>query len=182
MFDKLLVSMNYFQRKELHYRTKEEEEKKYNERLQEVQQQFLAHRERTTAKLNMLEELVALAVQKMDPLPKRRHEEFVYPFGRVDNRDRAPKKEAPQDSLRHLKLNFPRYEIGREVVDSIQDCELYFEIYGVHGHKKVVIAGMHLEGATNSWYQVFAICYGQDKLVLAGILYSFHSQVWSEGK
>lgn len=45
----------------------------------------------------------------------------------------------------------------------IEDCELYFEIYGVKESKKVVVSGMHLEGRAKSWYQVFTV--GKSKLV-----------------
>lgn len=79
------------------------------------------------------------------------------PFGRVRNREDTSRRDATQESLKHLKLNFPKYEEGKEVADWLQDCELYFEIYGVQEHKKVAIAGMHLEGVTRGWYQIFTM-------------------------
>lgn len=35
--------------------------------------------------------------------------------------------------------------------------EQYFEIFGVGDSKKVVVAGMHLEGVAKRWYQVYAV-------------------------
>lgn len=136
-------------------------DKQYNKLLQEVQQQFLSHRERTNTRLGMIEELTSLAVQKLNTQTQGLNEEFVNPFG-LEAED-VPRRTYHQDSLKHLKLSYPRYEKDKIVEDWIQDCELYFEIYGVPENKKVTIAGMHLEGVYKSWYQTVAmgrICLG----------------------
>lgn len=50
--------------------------------LQQVQQQIHRYKEMTNAKLQMIEELVSLAVHKVE-VQSRICDEFVNPFGRV---------------------------------------------------------------------------------------------------
>ena len=59
--------------------------------------------------------------------------------------------------LQHLKLTFPKFSEEEEVADWLQDCNQYFEVFGVNGRKKVTIAGMHLEGNARSWYHIYSI-------------------------
>lgn len=152
MFDELLRRMNFSVRKQLDHKFKEVENRQHNVMLQDVQQQFLRYKESTSAKLKMIEEMVDLAVKKMHEKPKRIQEVYVNPSGILDTEHKTT-----QDSLEHIKLNFPRFEEGKKVTDWIQDFELYFEIFGVNDNKKVVVAGRHLEGTARSWYQVYAM-------------------------
>lgn len=132
---------------------KSEEEERYDvEMLQQVQQQIHKYKERT----KMIEELLHLAVQKVQ-IQSRTSDEFVNPFGRLRTGNDSTGRAVAQESLKHLKLNFPRFAEGKGVADWIEDCELYFEIYGIQNNKKVVIAGMHLEGLAKSWYQMYAL-------------------------
>lgn len=48
-----------------------------------------------------------------------------------------------KDSLQHLKLTFPKYNEKSKVKDWLEDCALYFDIHGIEGPKRSVIAGMH---------------------------------------
>lgn len=130
--------------------------------LQQVQQQIHRYKERTNAKLQMIEELVSLAVQKVE-VQSRICDKFVNPFGRVKT------GVGSYESLKHLKLNFPKYKEAKGVTEWIEDCELYFDIFGVQDRKKVVIAGMPLEGLARSWYQVFFL--GKTRVRLEKLLH-----------
>lgn len=130
-----------------------EEEKSYNELMQEVQQQFLLHRESTSLKLQKIEQLMEIAVQKLclirNMQTRVKDEKFVNPFGRKSfEKCKFSKsyREIPAENLNHLKLSFPRFIEGVQAIDWLQDCEMYFEIFKVTELKKTAIAGMHLEG------------------------------------
>ncbi|XP_017241605.1 uncharacterized protein LOC135152094 [Daucus carota subsp. sativus] len=59
--------------------------------------------------------------------------------------------------LQHLKLTFPKFSEGDDVEDWLQDCNQYFEVFGVNERKKVTVAGMHLEGTARSWYHIYSL-------------------------
>lgn len=62
-----------------------EGDKAYNEMLLGVQQQFLSHREKTSMKLQKIEEVLDLVVQQFQLFSKKKvqgqEEDFVNPFG-----------------------------------------------------------------------------------------------------
>lgn len=141
---------------------KEVSVKSYNELMQEVQQQFLAHREETSQKFEMIEELMELAVQKFGMLRikqvQKQEELFVNPFRKqIQNITIANflRRKCSSNTLHHLKINFPKFTEESGVSEWLEDCEQYFEIFGVGEPKKVVVAGMQLEGVARRWFQVY---------------------------
>lgn len=64
---------------------KDIEGKSYNSLMQEVQQQFLVHRENTSEKIQQIEDLLEKAVQTFSVLQQRRRsrqeDAFLNPFG-----------------------------------------------------------------------------------------------------
>ncbi|WOH00407.1 hypothetical protein DCAR_0519766 [Daucus carota subsp. sativus] len=138
-----------------------EEGKSYNDLMHELQQQFLLHREKTSQKLQKIEQLMKEAVQKLYLFrimqTKVKKEKFVNPFGRMNSEKYRTSRvdvEIPKENLNHLKLSFPKFVEGSQAVEWLEDCETYFEIYKVVEHKKTTIAGMHLDGNAKSWLQV----------------------------
>ncbi|KAL8146581.1 hypothetical protein AgCh_004346 [Apium graveolens] len=128
----------------------------YDEMLQQMQQQIQMYTERTNAKLQMIEELVNLAVLKVQD-QNSKNNEFINPFGGSKSVVGSLWENEALETLRHLKLNFPRYAEGKGVAGWIEDYELYYEIFGIQNSKKVMIVGMHLEGVSKSWYKMYAI-------------------------
>lgn len=81
---------------------------------------------------------------------------FVNPFGKgIPEKEKVQEQiKGSNDSLKHLKLQFPKFVEGGGVRGWLEDCEQYFDIFTVPDKKKVVVAGMHLEGVAKRWYQV----------------------------
>lgn len=73
-----------------------EKEQDFNELLQEVQQQFLTYGEESNKRFQELEDLISLAVQKMEILEKRQYRKVL-------------NQETSQNSP-HYQLNTPKYD------------------------------------------------------------------------
>lgn len=136
-------------------------EKAYNELMLKVQHQFFEIREDTSMKLQKIEELLELAVEKFKVLSENQlgasEEVFVNPFGcktSPTKHDPQSREEANKEKLPHLKLNFLKFKEGCDAYDWLEDCEQYFQIFGIEKDKRVAIAGMHFEGVSKSWYQL----------------------------
>lgn len=139
-------------------------EQTFEEAVSLVKQQIEANKETTSRKLEKLEATIEVAremmVEFLQMQAQQGDEGFVNPFG-------SKKKMKPKEvrgcgrletrNLQHLKLSFPKLEGNKAVEDWIQDCNQYFEIFGVSEGKKVAIVGMHLEGPAKSWYQVYSL-------------------------
>lgn len=96
----------------------EEGYKAFNEVVLEMQQQFLAHRERTNHKLQKLEHTIELARQKMQrilSIKARRQDR------RMSYHNNSTSKMTPE-SVNHLTLSFSEIE-GAGVIKSLLDCE-----------------------------------------------------------
>lgn len=93
-----------------------EEDIAFNELMQEVHQQFLCYKEKSSKRFEKLEELVDLAAQKMSILKemkaKSREEGFVNPFvwKTEEHGNLRPSGRTTHQSLQKFKLNVPEFE------------------------------------------------------------------------
>ena len=104
-------------------------EMSYNELLQDVQQQFLKHRENTSIKLQKLEEVLELIVHRFHLVNKlksqSKEEEFENPFGGKSSKTvkrTVSDKTDGTETLYYLKLNFPKLKEGIGVTEWLQEC------------------------------------------------------------
>nr|XP_017233486.1 PREDICTED: uncharacterized protein LOC108207560 [Daucus carota subsp. sativus] len=111
-----------------------------------LKQQLKHDEEALEHKLVKLESSIEVAKQLMEKFLKMKAKEQA-----------AGGKTKGVQGLQHLKLTFPKFSEEKDVEDWLQDCNQYFEVFGVNHRKKVTIAGMHLEGSARSWYHLYSL-------------------------
>lgn len=134
-----------------------EDEHDSSDLTQELQHQFEYYKEKSNKIFQELEKAISLAAQKIEILVKRN---VSKKSGKLENHVAKIKSggyNAGQLELQHLKLLFPKFTEGIGVTKWLQDCEQYFSVYGVGESKKVVVVGMHLQGTSRKWFQIYTV-------------------------
>ena len=114
-----------------------------------LRQQLKDDEEALEQKIVKLESSIAVAKQLM--------ERFLKTKANKAKSQAALSNTRKVQGLQHLKLTFPKFSEGDDVEDWLQDCNQYFEVFGVIERKKVTVAGMHLEGTARSWYHIYSL-------------------------